>query len=428
MEDRFCRPCPLWPQATKAYFGFLTGESRAILTSQCTVGGMPLRSHDIRSRLFDVSVEQMIDYLRCGLAAVAFVACVLVPPTPNMNLVHTILAWYFVYALILTIIVKAWQSEPPWPLATHLIGIGISAFLMSLTEGSSSPCFMFFTFTLIAATLRWDWRGAIWTTLGLLVLFVLIDATWLDVGRLSRTALHCIYLLVLGLVLAYFEALRAHNRERLAKLAVWPAAEISVKPNRSLEMLLAHVADVLSCARVLVVWEVLQEPQRHFSLWSEGHLECVIEAAGEPIEQLITQSLTDTVFMIRSADSSIVWTPSGMKNCKAVVSPHLLNKYNMGALVSAPFDQPSCRGRVFALDCARPIESHLSLIELVADRVGLELEQYFLRLQIEATATQQAQVKLVRNLHDGLLQSLTAATLQLKVCSEKSEGKLLAKR
>ena len=280
-------------------------------------------SQAIEPRLFDLSVEQLIDYLRCALAAVALFACFLVPPKPE--LVHTILAWYLVYSLIVLVIAKLWPAESPSPWATHLIDIGISALLMHLTEGSASPCFIFFAFTLVAAALRWDWRGAIWTTLGLLCLFIALDTLPFGDQQLSLTVLHGTYILVLGSVLAYFGGLRARNRQRWAKIAAWPAAQISVSPNPPLEKLLAHAAEVMSATRILVVWEASQEgPQRHFSLWSKGHLACLIEAADEPIEGLLAPSLRDSVSMSHSIHSGLVWTLSGMKLCKEPLSARLL--------------------------------------------------------------------------------------------------------
>jgi len=181
----------------------------------------------------------------------------------------------------------------------------------------------------------------------------------------------------------------------------------------------------MGAPRILVVWEAAQDPQRHFSLLSEGHLECAIEAADEPIERLLVPSLADTVFMSHSVHSGIVWTLSGMKLCKAPIAAGLLNQYNIQKLISAPFDHAGCRGRVFALDCAPLIEGYLPLVEIVAARIGLELEHYFLQLQIEASAADQERAKLAHDLHDGILQSLTAATLQLKICrSGKRAGKL----
>src|SRR5262249_37518683 len=61
--------------------------------------------------------------------------------------------------------------------------------------------------------------------------------------------------------------------------------------------------------------------------------------------------------------------------------------------------------------------------EIVADRIGLELEYHFLQLQTERLIATRERSKLAHDLHDGLLQNLTAATLQLSVCSAKCNGK-----
>jgi signal transduction histidine kinase len=383
------------------------------------------RVADIRSRLFDLSAEQLIDYSRCALAAVAFLAFLLIPHPvdADVSLAHVVLFWYLGYAVAITVIAKFWSAEPVWPLATHLIDISASVLLMRLTDGSISPFFTLFTFALIAATLRWDWRGAVWTTLALLLLFIgLTVAEGLDKGELPRIVLRGTYVLFLGLVLTYFGARRAYNRERFAKLATWPAREVAVGSNPPVGALLGHAADVMGAARILVIWEESQEPGRHFSLWSEGRLECLVESTSEPIEQLIAPALADAVFMTRSARSSLITTHGGMKHCVApAIADQLRTRYNIATAVSAPFARERCRGRIFALDCTRLVESHLPLVEIVADRVCLEIEHYFLQLQIQDTAAERERTRLAHDLHDGILQSLTAAALGLKTYCRNPE-------
>jgi signal transduction histidine kinase len=132
----------------------------------------------------------------------------------------------------------------------------------------------------------------------------------------------------------------------------------------------------------------------------------------------------NTVFAARAAEAWSVTTHDGLKSCSAAaVSARFRTAYNVGAVVSAPFSREGCRGRVFALDCALA-NSQLSLVEIVADRVGLGLEYCFLLRQVEATAAEREKSKLAHDLHDGLLQNLTAATLLLKVCSGNCEGEI----
>jgi signal transduction histidine kinase len=202
--------------------------------------------------------------------------------------------------------------------------------------------------------------------------------------------------------------------------------ETVVAPAPPIKALLAHAAEVMGTPRILVIWDTPQERERHFALWDQGRLEYSSEVAGEPIEDLVAPCLSGSVFMTRSATSRMATTPSGMKFCRApVVGPRLQNKFNMGKVVSAPFarEAAGCVGRVFALGCTRSINSQLSLIEIVANRIGLELEYHFLHLQTELLVAARERSKLAHDVHDGLLQSLTAATLQLNLSSKKCNGK-----
>jgi signal transduction histidine kinase len=387
-------------------------------------GDVPLGIHRIKFRLFDLSTEQLIDYLRCALASVAFFACFVVPPFPSekSNLIHAILGWYFAYSVVVTFIARVWPNAPVWPFATHLIDIGIAALLMHLAEGSASPCFIFFTFTMISAALRWDWRGAIGTTLALLILFLALNAR----TNFSTTILHSTYLTVSGLLLAYFGGLRAYNRERLAKLVAWPTMEKSLSAVPLLKGLLAHVAEIMGAARVLVIWDVRLEGERNFLLWDKGQVECQTEVAGERIEDLLAPCLSGNNFKVLDAKSRMVMMPDGMKLCPGPpIAARLQKQFNIRQVVSAPFahEGADCQGRVFALDCACAVQTQLSLIEIVAHRIGLELEYHFLQLETERLVATRERSKLAHDLHDGLLQNLTAATLQLNVCSTKCSAK-----
>lgn len=108
-------------------------------------------------------------------------------------------------------------------------------------------------------------------------------------------------------------------------------------------------------------------------MWSNGRLECKTIWADEPIERLVAPCLTDVAFMTRSAQSSIVTTDRGIRLCAApAVARRFREQYNFERVVSAPFSRSRCRGRIFALEGARFGDSQLPLVEIVADRVGIE--------------------------------------------------------
>jgi len=213
-------------------------------------------------------------------------------------------------------------------------------------------------------------------------------------------------------------------RSPLAKIAVAPAVTIAVEPNAHLELLLAQAAHEMGAPRIIAVWEKTEETKRYFACWSARRFERSTESLEYPIEGLVAPRLARTTFAVRSAESQLVKTPEGLRfSAAAAISARFSARYDIRAVVSTPFFRRGCRGRIFALDCAFA-KDQLAQITIVADRVGLAIEYDGLQQQAEATVAARERLKLAHDLHDGLLQNLTAATLQLEVCSKNCEGEI----
>jgi signal transduction histidine kinase len=64
------------------------------------------------------------------------------------------------------------------------------------------------------------------------------------------------------------------------------------------------------------------------------------------------------------------------------------------------------------------------MTEAVASRLRIEIEHYALSAVLEETVASRERIRLARDLHDGILQSLTAAALQLKTTASHSDEKV----
>src|SRR5262249_46241946 len=107
----------------------------------------------------------------------------------------------------------------------HFIDLAVVALLLLLTDGLSSPFLVFFTFALLAASLRWDWRGIASTMIVLTLIAGMAAALDLVDGQilnLNQTLIRASYLIATGTILTYASAHREHERNRLAKLAQTP--------------------------------------------------------------------------------------------------------------------------------------------------------------------------------------------------------------
>jgi signal transduction histidine kinase len=99
----------------------------------------------------------------------------------------------------------------------------------------------------------------------------------------------------------------------------------------------------------------------------------------------------------------------------------LRSQFKIKSTATAPFEGSICRGRVFLLDQLYWREHDLRFAEIIASRVGLELEHHTLRLELERATAIRERARITRDLHDGILQTLTAAGLQLKAATDRCQ-------
>jgi signal transduction histidine kinase len=224
----------------------------------------------------------------------------------------------------------------------------------------------------------------------------------------------------------FFGASRERSQMRLAELAGWPApatdarADLKVFP---LDAALRHVGIVLGAPRVLLLWEQSDEPFLYIALLADGHC----HQDRKPVDAFgvwIAPDLTTIVFASADVSSRKFITAAGAKSSKDVlISRSLQSEFQLKSTASAPFTTTICTGRIFMLDKSDWGDDDLTLTEIVASRIGIELEYYVLRLQLADTAKAMERIRIARDLHDGILQSLAGAGLQLKaVASDLGDG------
>jgi signal transduction histidine kinase len=75
---------------------------------------------------------------------------------------------------------------------------------------------------------------------------------------------------------------------------------------------------------------------------------------------------------------------------------------------------------VFILDRSHWADDELTVAEIVASRLHLELEYSALSVELKETAASRERIRLARDLHDGVLQTLTGAALRLSSIASSS--------
>jgi hypothetical protein len=113
-----------------------------------------------------VRSELLIAISRCILASLSLLAIWLDPSEPSRygELAYGIMAAYVVYSLTVAAIV--WGIPSPtrqFGFITHGLDLLVFTLFMFFTEGTTSPFFLYFIFSVICGMVRWQWRGAVYT-------------------------------------------------------------------------------------------------------------------------------------------------------------------------------------------------------------------------------------------------------------------------
>ena len=376
--------------------------------------------------------ERLISAGRVILAAFALFAIWLDPAEPARHAVTTysLLAGYLLYAIVLAL--TACYADLNWARPApviHALDLLIFAVFMFLTTGPASPFFVFFIFSLVCATLRWQMRGTMYTAaiaLGIVIVVAVYPTDFLrdPEFEMDRFVIRIGYLLVVAVLLGYLGAYEQKRRGEISRLAAWPRT-VSEEISPLVRETLKHASAILAAPRMLAAWEEEEEPLLHMASWSAGEFNTTREPPGA-FGALVAEPLTGADFLcldsLAPAPSVLHTSPSGFQRWQGLpLNPELQRRFSMKAVLSLALQGESITGRLFALDKARLISDDLLLGAIVAREVSNGLEHFHLLKRLRQTAAAEERIRLARDLHDGLLQSLTGAALQLETVHQLME-------
>jgi signal transduction histidine kinase len=169
----------------------------------------------------------------------------------------------------------------------------------------------------------------------------------------------------------------------LRKVSDWPVF-VDAEPAGGARKVLEHAAAVVGAAAAAAVWEADEEPWVYFvgSLGEAGEVTRHPPAALQPMVESMTGP----------------------------------------GWASAPFRLEHVGGRVFFSGIDTATRDLVALVEVVAREVGNSLEQRHLHNQLQQVAVREDRIRVARDLHDGVLQSLTGVRFQLQALAEAPDA------
>jgi signal transduction histidine kinase len=376
---------------------------------------------DAAHKPFDLRIERLVALLRVALTSFCLIA-LLTTRTGPTSIIELTLAAHTIFGIHIVLWSFISKRRSGWQLPAHIVDIGLISVLRYLIGDISSTVSILHVFVLLSATLRWNWRGALWTTAMLVALQAILFFT---TGGFFEFVVQYTFVFLVGGMFAFFGAIRERSRDRLGSLADWPnikgESEAEVD-NRWLESSLRHIAAIMDVPRVLVMWEVLQEPCLFTALLADGKF----ERDNKPTNgygNLVAADLAEKTFASDALKTLSCITPTGEgRFFDQLLEPSLQKHWAISSVCTAPLSGEICKGRVFMLDRPYWGEDDLMLAEAVASRLRIELEHRALYVGLKESSASRERVRLARDLHDGVLQTLTAAGLQLKMIASRARN------
>lgn len=370
--------------------------------------------------------ERLIAAGRVVLAASSLFAVWLEPSEParHAGVAYSLLVAYLAYAI--TVAVFSWQPEPPGErtrLLTHVFDLVFFSLFGYFTTGPASPFTIYFVFSLVCATVRWQWRGTLWTAIAAIVAFVGVGLYRGEVLQdpsfpLDSVIIRGVYLGVVATLLGYLGFHEHAARKEMSLLAGW-RQRLPEDLRTLVRADLAYACQILECPSALLAWVEAEEPWLHLASWDGEDLKLARQPPGDDDPLVARELVGDSFFCLdlRPGDGSLppVWRKSaaGLERWRGEPFAGDVVANPGRTVLSCPIDAENTTGRAFFFGRREITMDELILGEVVVGVLGVRLEHFHFTQALALSAADQERVRLARDLHDGVLQSLTGIALQL---------------
>jgi signal transduction histidine kinase len=246
----------------------------------------------------DHATERTIAISRLVLAAGGSLAAYMDPDQPSQGEIgYVFLGLYALFSLGMLATLSN-PLEGVRCVAAHVVEIGLICIVIAYTEGPTSPFFIYFTFALLTATLRWQWRGALVTGAALSLVLIALTVTQLIINPaaadIDRLIVRNLYLLVASALFAVLGEHLVRSQQRQTQLRLAYELHDGILQTLTAVRLKLHAIASASSGReragLFETTEILDEEQRQIREFVEASRRSPLAGQGPrgpfPISQL----------------------------------------------------------------------------------------------------------------------------------------------
>ena len=382
-----------------------------------------------------------------ALLAVAALAAIYIDPTEPSRyafLAYTLLGSYVVFsaAVLLLLRLRAEFSRRT-VLFIHGADILWATLICLFTEGPNSPFFLFFVFALCAAAYRWKLKETVLTA-GIMVGILVTEALLLASGPLAgsvegaydlnRFIMRGTYLLILGFLLGYLAQEEKELRvENTASSRLLARAHMDLGLRATLQAVLDELLRIFGSRRALLPVE--ESGGERIFLWQaarrvEGEdLVLQMKELAPPRPATFTTP-AGVAWRGRRVQrqGKVVWEVTAVDAQGRRLDPappiadDFLAGYNCQSFLGAAFTfGEEFSGNILLLNPTRGRKggSDPQFLRQLMQNVGPAIYSVYLLRRLRARAGAMERARVARELHDGAIQSLIAAEMQVDVLRQQ---------
>jgi signal transduction histidine kinase len=367
-----------------------------------------------------VRVEWLIATTRVVLAGGALLATAIRPFTPGDWITTYSLGWYLIYSLVvLALVWTPVRFARGWDVLLHLVDLAAFSAFVFFTEGTASPFYVYFIFLLICSTLRWELRGAVITASAAIVMYAGISLYALVVmGRqeFNTFVIRIVHLIVVAILLGYLGAFHHRFQREIGRLVSWPR-KLPHTPRDLVQEIITQSAEILEAPRVLLVWEEPEEGYVNLAFGGQRAMTWEVEpeaAYGSFVNPGLEHRSFQAPDVSDDSGRVIHWSAdSFLQRHGRPISTALQSRFDIHAAQSWALEGELIRGRLFVLDKRRMRIDDLVFGEVVARLAVSRLDNLYLLRRLSNSAALEERLRVARDLHDSLLQTIAGTALQL---------------